>query len=75
MRIAHQYRLKPSTEQKETITRWLDKLRFQYNYLLADRFNWWEENRTPVNACPLITHLPELRDKPDYFSQKRSLTQ
>jgi len=75
MRIAHQYRLKPSTEQKATIARWLEKLRCQYNFLLADRFNWWEENRTSINACPLITHLPELRDKPDYFSQKRSLTQ
>jgi putative transposase len=47
----------------------------QYNYLLADRFNWYEQNRSPVNACPLVCHLPELRDNPDYFSQKKTLPQ
>jgi putative transposase len=47
----------------------------QYNYLLADRFNWYEQNRSPVNACPLICHLPELRDNPDYYSQKKTLPQ
>jgi putative transposase len=47
----------------------------QYNYLLADRFSWYEENRSPINACPLVCHLPELRDNPDYFSQKKTLPQ
>ncbi|OLT62277.1 hypothetical protein BJP37_27935 [Moorena bouillonii PNG] len=46
----------------------------QYNYLLADRFNWYEKNRSPVNACPLvICHLPQLRNNPDYYSQKKTL--
>ncbi len=47
----------------------------QYNYLLADRFDWYERNRSPIHACPLICHLPELRDNPDYFSQKKALPQ
>jgi putative transposase len=47
----------------------------QYNYLLADRFNWYEQNRSAVNACPLLCHLPELRDNPDYYSQKKTLPQ
>ncbi len=47
----------------------------QYNYLLADRFNWYEQNRSPVNACPLVCYLPELRDNPDYYSQKKTLPQ
>ena len=48
----------------------------QYNYLLGDRFNWWEQNRSPINACSLVVcHLPELRDNPDYFSQKKTLPQ
>jgi putative transposase len=47
----------------------------QYNYLLADRFNWYEQNRSPINACPLICHLPELRDNPGYYSQKKTLPQ
>jgi len=47
----------------------------QYSYLLADRFNWYEQNRSPVNACPLVCHLPELRVNPDYYSQKKTLPQ
>lgn len=73
MKISHQYKLVPDTEQKATMNRWLDMLRHQYNWLLSDRFRWWEENRCDINACPLVCHLPELRDNPDYYSQKRSL--
>ena len=47
----------------------------QYNYLLADRFDWYERNRSPINACPLVCYLPELRDNPDYYSQKKTLPQ
>ncbi|MCU0533464.1 MAG: transposase [Hydrococcus sp. Prado102] len=53
--------------------RWLSMLCAQYNYLLADRFDWYERNRSPVNACPLVCHLPDLRDNPDYYSQKKTL--
>jgi putative transposase len=52
---------------------WLELLRKQYNYRLAEQLNWWEQNRCDVNACPLICHLPELKDKPDFYSQKRDL--
>ncbi|EKQ70310.1 transposase [Leptolyngbyaceae cyanobacterium JSC-12] len=73
MRIAYQYRLLPTSEQRAEMSRWLDMLRLQYNWMLTERFQWWEGNRTPVNACPLLCHLPELKDQPDYYSQKRSL--
>ena len=43
--------------------------------MLAQRFDWWEQNRCPVNACPLICYLPELKEKPSRFSQQKSLTQ
>jgi putative transposase len=52
---------------------WLELLRRQYNYRLGERFNWYEQNRSPVNACPLICYLPVLRDRPDFYSQKRDL--
>jgi putative transposase len=45
----------------------------QYNYLLADRFNWYEQNRCSINTCPLVCYLPELRDDPSYYSQKKTL--
>ncbi len=73
MRTAYQYKLRPTKQQVRKIDRWLSMLCSQYNYLLADRFNWYEQNRCPINACPLVCHLPELRDNPDYYSQKKTL--
>ncbi|NEQ84985.1 MAG: transposase [Moorea sp. SIO2I5] len=81
MRIAYQYRLRPTKEQMTKIDNWLSRLCAQYNYLLADsakptlreRFNWYEQNRCRSNACPLVCHLPELRNNPNYYSQNKSL--
>ena len=73
VRTAYQYRLRPTKQQAIEIDRWLSMLYAQYNYLLADRFNWYEQNRCPINACPLVCHLPKLRDNPDYYSQKKTL--
>ncbi|MCC3413670.1 MULTISPECIES: transposase [unclassified Microcoleus] len=73
MRTAYQYKLRPGKQQAIELDRWLSMLCAQYNYLLADRFNWYEQNRCPINACPLVCHLPELRDNPDYYSQKKTL--
>ncbi|NEO75079.1 transposase [Moorena sp. SIO4G3] len=75
MIAAYQYRLRLTKTQESEIERWLDMLRCQYNYLLADRFNWYEQNRCSINSCPLICHLPDLRNNPDYFSQKKTLPQ
>lgn len=73
MRTAYQYKLRPTKQQALDIDRWLSMLCAQYNYLLARRFAWYEQNRCPINACPLVCHLPELRDNPDYYSQKKTL--
>lgn len=73
MRTAYQYRLRLTKLQQATIDQWLELARRQYNYRLAERFNWYEQNRCDINACPLICHLPELKDRPDFYSQKRDL--
>ena len=74
MRLAYQYRLRLTTEQKARINHWLELLRRHYNYLLGDRFDWWERNRCPVNSCSIqVSHLPELREQPEYYGQKRDL--
>ena len=74
MRIAYQYRLKPDTKQKTVIDNWLELLRKQYNYRVAERFNWFEQNRCDINSCSLeVCHLPLLKEQPSYFSQKRDL--
>ena len=73
MRTAYQYKLRPNKEQMATIEMWLELLRRQYNYRLGERFSWWEENRCPVNAWPLVIPISQLRDHPDYYSQKKDL--
>lgn len=73
MLLAYQYKLLPTYEQRCRMDKWLDMLRHQYNYLLAERFDWYERNRCSINACPLLCHLPKLKEPPNYYSQKRSL--
>ena len=75
MRTSYQYKIKPTKEQVEKIARTLEMLRCQYNYLLAQRFDWHEQNRCPLDRCPLICQIPELKEQPNYYSQKASLTQ
>lgn len=75
MHLTHQYRLRPTQAQIARFEQWLTLLRRQYNYRLAERFNWWEQNRCDVNACPLICHLPELKEKPHRYSQQQDLVQ
>jgi putative transposase len=41
--------------------------------MLGERLDWWEQNRCPVNSCPLICHLPELKKPPNYYNQKNQL--
>lgn len=75
MKYTYQYRLLPTTEQKLELNEWLRICRYWYNRQLGDRFFWWDENRTDVNSCPLICHIPQLRDNPNYYSQKKQLPQ
>ena len=73
MKYTYQYKALPTIEQKLELNLWLRICQYWYNRQLGDRFDWWENNRSPVNACPLVASLPELRDKPNYYSQKKYL--
>jgi putative transposase len=73
VKYTYQYKALPTTEQKLELNAWLRICQYWYNRQLGERFDWWERNRNPVNACPLITPLPELRDRPNYYSQKKYL--
>lgn len=82
VRQAFQYKLLPDTNQRQEIERWLSMLRHQYNYLLADRFNWWQYNRSDCvipqgEFCQIActTGSQVLRDNPDWHSQSASLPQ
>ncbi|MDY7004345.1 MAG: transposase [Cyanobacteriota bacterium] len=73
MKYTYQYRLYPETKQLLTLNKWLRVCRYWYNWMLGERFDWWEQNRCAVNACPLICHLPELKDQPNFYTQKKQL--
>ncbi len=73
MKTTFQYRFCPDTKQKLQLNEWLRIARYWYNRQLGDRFDWWEMNRTSVNACPLVSSITSLRDRPNYYRQKQQL--
>ncbi|MEG4573041.1 transposase [Microcoleus sp. N3A4] len=73
MKTTYQYQFDPDIKQKLTLNHWLRICRYWYNRQLGDRFDWWEMNRTTVNACPLIVSISAPREKPNYYSQKQQL--
>jgi len=80
MRKTYQYKLRLTPEQRAQVERWLVLLRHQYNYLLAERFRWWQYNRCDVvlpqgEFCLRYCQIgsQELKDNPDWHSQSASL--
>jgi len=69
----YQYRLKPTTEQKLVLNDWLRICQYWYNKQLGERFDWWSRNRSYTDRCPLVCHLPKLKDKPEFYGQKKQL--
>ncbi len=69
----YQYRIKLTTEQKLVLNEWLRVCRYWYNRQLGERFDWWERNRSYTDRCPLVCHLPELKDQPEFYGQKKQL--
>jgi len=73
VKTTYQYKFYPDTNQKLELNEWLRICRYWYNRQLGDRFDWWQMNRTSVNACPLVTSIAPVREKPNYYSQKQQL--
>jgi putative transposase len=74
MITAYKYKLRPNKFQVHQIDEWLNLLRMQYNYRLAERLNWYESTRCPVNSCSLGScSIAEIVEPPDYYWQKRDL--
>lgn len=80
MLLNYQYRAYPDTYQKLELNYWRRVCQYWYNWQLGDRFNWWEQNRNNYTVpsgevCYISCSLPpkELRDNPNYYSQKKLL--
>jgi putative transposase len=73
MKTSYQYRLYPNSQQKLFLNNGLRIARYWYNKMLGERLDWWEQNRCTANSCPLICHLPRLKERPNYYNQKNQL--
>ena len=73
MQSTYQYKVYLDTNQKLALNHWLRICRYWYNRQLGDRFDWWEMNRTYVNACPLKSSIAALREKPSRYGQQSAL--
>ena len=74
MITAHLYKLRPNQEQASQFEDWLSLLRMQYNWRRAERFTWFESNRSPVNSCSLVScSMAPIVKQPDYYWQKKDL--
>jgi putative transposase len=73
VKTTYQYQFYPDTNQKLELNHWLRICRYWYNRQLGDRFDWWDMNRTGIDACPLITSISQPREKPNYYNQKALL--
>lgn len=74
MIITYKYKLRPSKAQIHQFDEWLNLLRMQYNYRLAERFDWFESTRCLINSCSLVScSIAPIVEQPDYYWQKRDL--
>ena len=63
----------PDTKQRLSLNEWLRICRYWYNRQLGDRFDWWSMNRSSIYACPLVSSIAPVREKPNYYTQKKQL--
>ena len=74
--LTHEYKLKPTKQQIETIENSLNVCRKIWNYALRERKDWSASRKCPVNACSLHSEYIMAADAPypNYFFQAKSLT-
>jgi len=73
MRLAYNYKLKPTKPQQAVVQTWLELCRRQYNYRLRQRFDWYDATRSPVNACPLVVSIQPIEQVYDTIPLQRTL--
>ncbi|ANV83061.1 transposase [Picosynechococcus sp. PCC 7003] len=76
LNLTYEYRLYPTVNQSSKMEEWLETCKRVYNYALAERRDWIQSRKCPVNACSIQREFiyPMDSEKPTYYSQKRNLT-
>ncbi|ANV85421.1 transposase [Picosynechococcus sp. PCC 7003] len=74
--LTYEYRIYPTRDQLSLMEEWLDTCRRVYNYALAERRDWIQSRKCPINACSIQREFiyPMDAEKPTYYCQKRNLT-
>ncbi|WP_071590974.1 RNA-guided endonuclease InsQ/TnpB family protein [Geminocystis herdmanii] len=75
--LNYEYRIYPEPSPEETLLRWLFACRQVYNYCLAERKDWIKSRKSPIDQCSLVNEyiIPAQTKYPDYYYQKRQLTE
>lgn len=76
LNLTYSYRIYPSLDQEAQMLDWLEQCRRVYNYALAERKDWINSRKCPVNACSIRQEyiIPAETPYPDYYRQQNALT-
>lgn len=76
LNLTYSYRIYPSLDQEAQILNWLEQCRRVYNYALAERKDWINSRKCPVNTCSIRQEyiIPADTPYPDYYKQQNALT-
>lgn len=76
LNLTYEYRAYPTADQTLQMEQWLGTCQRVYNYALAERRDWIQSRKCPINACSIQREYiyPMDAEKPTYYSQKRNLT-
>jgi len=77
LNLTYSYRIYPDAVQQAHMLEWMEQCRRVYNYALAERKDWMNSRRCKLNACSLQREyiIPADTPYPNYYAQKRNLTQ
>ncbi len=72
-----EYKLEPTAAQTDIIERTLDVCRSVWNFALAQRKDWCNSRKSPVNACSVVSEyiIPPEEPFPNYPRQAKQLTE
>ncbi len=74
--LTYEFKLKPTTNQKEIFNEWLETSRQVYNYALGERKDWFKSRACDVDSCSIKSQyiIPADAPRPTFASQCKSLT-
>lgn len=76
LNLTYSYRIYPDLDQEAQMLDWLEQYRRVYNYALAERKDWINSRKYPLNACSIKQEyiIPADPPYPDCYKQQSALT-